>query len=156
MILNQKLIEAPQGASRSSASHPAPFSARILHRSAPLQVALVVAFWLAGEGLSRLLALPVPGGIVGLALVVLLLATKRLNLLSMKRGADWLLAEMLLFFVPAVLAVLDHREFRGLVGLKILFVILPSTAAVMAVTAFAIDRCTRWMAAHARTAPALR
>ncbi len=129
---------------------------RFLQRSAPLQIALVVAFWLAGEALSRLLALPIPGGIVGLLLVVLLLATKRLNVLSMKRGADWLLAEMLLFFVPAVLAVLDHREFLGLVGLKILFVILLSTAAVMAVTAFAVDRCTRWRVAHARVAPALR
>jgi len=32
----------------------------------------------------------------------------------MKRGADWLIAEMLLFFVPAVLALLNHKEFIGL------------------------------------------
>lgn len=127
----------------------------ILRRSAPLQVGLVIAFWLAGEALSRLLALPVPGGILGLAIAVLLLATRRLDVLSMKRGADWLLAEMLLFFVPAVLAVLDHRELLGLLGLKILLVILASTVAVMAVTAFAVDLCLRWRTAHARLAPSL-
>jgi len=51
---------------------------------------------------------------------------------------------MLLFFVPAVLAALDHREFLGLLGLEILVIILISTALVMAATAFTIDLILRW------------
>jgi len=62
----------------------------------------------------------------------------------MKRGANWLLAEMLLFFVPAVLALLDHGELIGLLGLKIFAIILLSTTAVMCVTALTVDACYRW------------
>lgn len=129
---------------------------RIIRHSRLLQVGLICAFWLAGEMLVRLGGLPLPGGLVGLAIVLGLLATRGLSIFSMKRGADWFLADMLLFFVPAVLAVLDHREFFGIMGLKILLVILLSTAAVMAVTGFAVDICFRWRVGHARAAPTPR
>ncbi|MET4212847.1 CidA/LrgA family protein [Bradyrhizobium sp. LA2.1] len=125
-----------------------PKVARLVRRSTPLQVGIVIAFWLAGEALVRMFAAPLPGGMVGLLFLLLLLATRQLSALSIRRGAEWLLADMLLFFMPVALAVLDHREFLGLVGLKILFVILISTAAVMLVTAFAVDRCYRWRAGH--------
>lgn len=115
-----------------------------LHRSRLLQIGLLIGFWLAGDALVRLTGLPVPGGIVGLFLVVLLLASGRLSLFSMRRGANWFLAEMLLFFIPAVPAVLDHREFIGLLGLKILAVILLGTVVVMAVTALTVDVVCRW------------
>ncbi|WP_298429981.1 CidA/LrgA family protein [Ottowia sp.] len=121
-----------------------------------LQLGLMLVFWLAGEGLVRALSLPVPGGLVGLAAVLLLLATRRLSATGLRRGAQWLLADMLLFFVPAVLAVLDHREFLGLMGLKILCVIVLSTALVMVVTATVVDACCRWRERHAVAEPALR
>lgn len=129
---------------------------RFIRHSRLLQVGLICAFWLAGETLARLSGLPLPGGLIGLAVVLGLLATRGLSIFSMKRGADWFLADMLLFFVPAVLAVLDHREFLGITGLKILFVILLSTAAVMVVTAFAVDVCLRWKVGYARTTPTPR
>lgn len=121
-----------------------------------LQLGLMVGFWLAGEGLVRMLSLPVPGGLVGLGAVLLLLATRSLSATGLRRGAQWLLADMLLFFVPAVLAVLDHREFLGLMGLKILCVIVLSTALVMLVTASVVDACCRWRERHAVAEPALR
>lgn len=128
-------------------------AARIIRRSTLLQIAIVLAFWAAGEALVRLAGVPLPGGIVGLAILFLLLATRRLSAPSMRRGANWFIADMLLFFVPAVLAVMDHREFLGLVGVKILFVILSSTFAVMLVSAFAVDRCYRWRTARAAARP---
>lgn len=128
-------------------------AARFIHRSALLQAGIVLVFWLAGEALVRKFAIPLPGAIPGLALLLLFLASRRLSVVSMRRGAAWFLADMLLFFVPAVLAVLDHREFLGLVGLKILFVIVLSTTAVMLMTAFAVDRCYRWRIGHVRLAP---
>jgi len=50
---------------------------------------------------------------------------------------------MLLFFVPAVLAVLDHREFLGLLGLKLLAVVLGGTLLVMGGTGLTVDLCCR-------------
>ncbi|MBB2969682.1 CidA/LrgA family protein [Mesorhizobium sp. RMAD-H1] len=119
-----------------------------VHHSRLLQIGLLFGFWLVGEAFVRVLGLPLPGGIVGMLLVLGLLVSGRISLFSMKRGAEWFLAEMLLFFVPAVLAVLDHREFIGLLGLKVLAVILLGTLTVMGVTALTVDLCYRWTSRH--------
>jgi holin-like protein len=103
------------------------------------QIMLLLVFWQAGETIVRLTHLPIPGAIAGMLLVLALFASGKVKLTSMKRGAEWFLAEMLLFFVPAVLALLDHGEFIGVVGLKILAVIFAGTVIVMGVTAIAID-----------------
>ena len=103
------------------------------------QIALIAGFWALGEGIARLTHLPVPGSVIGLFLLFVLLMTGGMNLLTVRRGAQWYLAEMLLFFIPAVLAVLDHREFFGLLGLKILAVILFGTLIVMIATALAVE-----------------
>ncbi|WP_239032018.1 CidA/LrgA family protein [Paroceanicella profunda] len=126
---------------------------RAAHRNRLFQIGLIIGFWAAGEALVRLLGLPLPGSIVALAAVLALLACRRLRVVSVRRGADWLLAEMLLFFVPAVLAVLDHREFLGLLGLKVLLVILVGTVAVMGTTALTVELCCRWRLRHDRAVP---
>jgi len=112
---------------------------RLLRASRLGQIALVMLFWLLGEAVSRWSGLPIPGGIFGMVMVLVLLASRRLSHASLRQGANWFIAEMLLFFVPAVLAVLDHREFLGLLGLKILSVILLGTVVVMSVTALVVD-----------------
>ena len=88
-------------------------------------------------------------GLPGWTGLLALLLSRRLSALSLRRGTNWFLAEMLLFFVPAVLAVLGHREFFGLIGLKILAVILVSTISVMVSTALAVEACYRRMSRHA-------
>ena len=112
------------------------------------QILLLLAFWQAGEAIVGLTHLPIPGAIAGMLLVFALLASGRIGMASMKRGAEWFLGEMLLFFVPAVLAVLDHGEFIGIVGLKVLIVISAGTVMVMSVTAIAIDIGCRLMMRH--------
>jgi holin-like protein len=63
--------------------------------------------------------LPIPGGIAGMFIVLELLTSRKRGVIWLRLGSSWLLPEMLLFFIPAVLVVLDHREFLGIVGLKI-------------------------------------
>ncbi|GHH03693.1 hypothetical protein GCM10010961_41860 [Pseudodonghicola xiamenensis] len=122
-----------------------------MRRSRLLQVTLVFAFWGLGEGLVRLLGLPLPGGLIGMVVLLGLLLTQRLSVFSARRGANCFLADMILFFVPAALAVVDHHEFLGLIGLKVLAVILISTLAVMLVTGLAVDLFLRWRLGHERT-----
>ena len=117
----------------------------VVHHSRFVQIGLIVLFWLVGEAVVRLTGVPLPGGVIGLAAVLALLASHRLQLGSVRRGAHALIAEMLLFFVPAVLAVLDHGELIGLLGLKVLAVIVVGTLAVMAVTAMTVEICQRFM-----------
>ena len=117
---------------------------QFVHRSRFTQIGLLMGLWLLGGLIARALNLPVPGGIVGMLLALGLLMSGGVSLFSLRRGAQWFLAEMLLFFVPAVLGVLDHPEFLGLLGLKILAIILASTVAVMAATALTVDLIFRW------------
>jgi Putative effector of murein hydrolase LrgA len=107
------------------------------------QVPLLLGFWLVGEGIVRMGGLPIPGSIIGLFILLILLGSKQLSISSVQRGAQWFIAEMLLFFIPAVLAVLDHPELLGLLGLKILAAIVLGTLIVMVVTATVIDLCYR-------------
>jgi holin-like protein len=116
-----------------------------LHRSRLAQVALIALLWLAGEAVSRSTGLPIPGSVVGLFGLLYLLLSGTIRLSTMRRGAYVLLADMLLFFVPAVLAILDHSEFFGLVGLKVLAVIVAGTLMVMCMTALAVDLGYRLM-----------
>ncbi|MFG1478188.1 CidA/LrgA family protein [Xanthobacter sp. V4C-4] len=127
------------------------YSRAALHRSGLLQIAVLAVFWMLGEALVRLVHLPLPGGIVGMAVVLALLATGWIRPVAVRRGASWLIAEMLLFFVPAVMAVLDHREFVGVLGLKIVAVILVGTVLVMGGTALTVDLCYRWRARREAT-----
>jgi holin-like protein len=116
---------------------------RNLRLRRPAQIALILAFWVAGDFLVRRSGLPIPGGIAGMILALGLLACGWIRPASLRQGANWFLAEMLLFFVPAVLAILDHREFLGLLGLKILAAILLGTTTVMVATALAVELCFR-------------
>jgi len=110
-----------------------------------LQLGLLTMFWLAGEAVVRCLKLPVPGGIMAMFIVLALLATGQVNPAYVRHGAHWFIAEMPLFFVPMVLAILDHKEFLGLLGLKIVGVIVGGTLIIMVVTALATDLCFRLM-----------
>lgn len=120
-----------------------------LRRSRLLQIGLLILFSLLGQALVGWSGLPLPGGVIGLGLVLALLASRLLRASNLQRGASLLLGEMLLFFVPAVMSLLDHREFIGLLGLKLLLVIVLGTALVMAGTAITIELCHRWMNRHA-------
>ena len=122
---------------------------RMLRRSGVFQVALLIVFALAGEHATRALGLPVPGGVAGMALMLAMLASRRMGTGLVRRGSSLLLGDMLLFFVPAVMALLDHGELIGVLGLKLLAVIVMGTIMVMGATALAIDACYRWSLRHA-------
>ena len=121
---------------------------RRLRRSSLWQVGLIIAFWKLGDLAVQATGLPLPGSIFGMFALLGLLASGRLSVLTVRRGARWFLGEMLLFFVPAVLALLDHPEFLGSLGLRILAVIVLGTVTVMVVTAAFIDLCYRWRVAR--------
>ncbi len=104
-----------------------------------LQLAILITFWLVGEAISRFMHLPLPGGIIGMFLLLIALQCGWVKVESVERGSHLLLTEMLLFFVPAVLVVRNHGEFLGREGLEIVAVIVVSTLLVMAATGLTIE-----------------
>lgn len=118
---------------------------RRLRQSRVLQLCFISVFWMLGSGVAALSGWPVPGGIWGLFILLGCLAAGIVRLADVRRGADWFLAEMLLFFIPAMPAVIDHPEFLGSLGFKIALILILGTLSVMLATAFACEACHRFL-----------
>ena len=67
---------------------------------------------------------------------------------TLQLGAGVLMAEMLLFFIPALMSLLDYGGLVRTEGWRILLVIGCSTLAVMLVTAFTVELVCRWRLRH--------
>ncbi|WNN44005.1 MULTISPECIES: CidA/LrgA family protein [Winslowiella] len=122
---------------------------RLQRLQVPLQVALYAGMFIASERLVEWLHLPLPANIVGMLLLLALIMLRVLPLNWVKAGATWLLAEMLLFFVPAVVAVVNYSQLLRVEGWRIFLVIAISTTLVLAATALVVDRVYRfeiWLA----------
>ncbi|MEK5469168.1 CidA/LrgA family holin-like protein [Paenibacillus sp. FSL R7-0210] len=97
-----------------------------------LQVAGLTVFSLLVNGLTTLLHIPLPGSIIGMILLFLLLESGVIRLNWVEAGASWLLAELLLFFIPSAIGVMNYSKLLESFGLQVLAVVLVGTFAVMA------------------------
>ena len=116
---------------------------------AVLQVSLLSAIWISMDWLRQRYGWSMPAGLIGFGLLAVGLFSGLVKARWLQTGTNWLLAEMLLFFVPAMLVVTEYPDLIRHQGLRILAVIVASTACVMAVTALAVDRVYRfelWLA----------
>lgn len=127
-----------------------PLSTGWLHRvQVPVQVVIYIVFFLLAQQLVEWFHLPLPANIVGMLLLLALIVLGVLPLKWVKAGSRWLLAEMLLFFVPAVVAVVNYSQLLRVEGWRIMLVIGISTLLVLATTALVVDRVYRleiWLA----------
>ena len=115
----------------------------------PLQLLLYTGMFIASDRLVSWLHLPLPANIVGMLLLLALIVTRVLPLRWVKAGSRWLLAEMLLFFIPAVVAVVNYGDLLRVDGWRICLVIALSTVLVLASTALVVDRLYRYEVARA-------
>ncbi|MCW8039868.1 MULTISPECIES: CidA/LrgA family protein [Acinetobacter] len=107
-------------------------------KTASCQIIIILAVWSCAYVLQKLLNLPVASGVLGFFLLLFLLEMKCLKLACVERGADLLLAELLLFFIPPVVGVIQYQDLLIASGWKILLVILISTALVMMVSVYSV------------------
>jgi len=123
---------------------------KLMKRFTRLLIELVVllAIYLIGCQLAAWLALPIPGGVVGLGLLLATFASGLVKPAALQLGAGVLMAEMLLFFIPALMSLLDYGGLMRNDGWRILLVIAFSTLAVMLVTAFTVEWVCRWKLRH--------
>ena len=107
-------------------------------KTASYQIIIILAVWSCADVLQKLLNLPVASGVLGFFLLLFLLEMKWFKLAHVERGADLLLAELLLFFIPPVVGVIQYQDLLITSGWKILLVILISTALVMMVSVYSV------------------
>jgi holin-like protein len=102
-------------------------------------LALLLVLQAAGEALAHALALPFPGPVLGMAL---LLPALRLGWVraAVQPAAELLLAHLSLLFVPIGVGVVTHLDLVSRYGGRLLAVIVLSTWIGMALTALILKR----------------
>ncbi len=111
-----------------------------------LQFGVLCALYYAGDLMSRLARVPVPGSVIGLLLLLILLRTRVLREQHVGEAADFLVKIMPVLFLPITAGLLASY---GLISAHIvgfLTVTLVSTVAVFAATGLAAQGVIR----HAR------
>ncbi|WP_411344156.1 CidA/LrgA family protein [Paenibacillus sp. WLX1005] len=97
-----------------------------------LQVAVLMGFSQLLNLLVNWLHLPVPGSILGIAILFILLQSGVIKLEWVDIGASWLLAELLLFFIPSAVGVMNYIPMLEQDGVRIMAIVIFSTMLVMA------------------------
>lgn len=112
------------------------------------ELAVLLGIYLLGCEIAIWFAWPIPGGVVGMVLLLLAFAMGAIKPAALQMGAGLLMAEMLLFFIPALMSLLDYGGLMRDDGWRILLVIGVSTLMVMLVTAFTVELVVRLRRSH--------
>lgn len=96
----------------------------------------------AGELITRALGVPVPGPVVGMALLLAVMLWKPGVAAFIRPTATALLGFLSLLFVPAGVGIVNYQEVVGEDGLAIVLALLASTVSAVVVSALVFQ----WLA----------
>ncbi|GAA4058650.1 CidA/LrgA family protein [Amphibacillus indicireducens] len=105
-----------------------------------LQVGLIYLFLLLAIAIKNILSIPLPATIIGLILLFLALQLKLIKLAWIEKGGRFLMVQLLLFFIPSAVGIVNYDQLLSLDGLWVVLIILTSTAIVLAVTGRVVER----------------
>ena len=97
-----------------------------------LQILLILMVWGFAYTIQKFLQLPIASGVLGFFILLFLLETQWIRLEQVEHGANLLLTELLLFFIPPVVGVIQYQQLLIISGWKIVIIIFISTFMVMA------------------------
>ncbi len=100
-----------------------------------LPISILLLCQLLGETTARGLALPIPGPVLGMAVLLVGFAVIPQLPALMMPTAQGLLGHLSLLFVPAAVGVVSYVDILGEVGGALLFVIIASTALALVASA---------------------
>ena len=112
-------------------------------------LAALLVFQLIGEALVRTLGVPVPGPVVGMALLLLTLVLRPSLLPAIKPTAQTLLQHLSLLFVPAGVGVMLHLQRLGDEALAIGVALVVSTLVGLASAALTMAWLMKRVVSHA-------
>ncbi len=93
--------------------------------------------WLSA-GLEKLLLLPIPASVIGLALLLACLLTGLLKVSHVREESDFLLSNMAFFFVPAGVGLINYLDILKKNWFPILVICTVSTVITFAATAYGV------------------
>lgn len=106
-----------------------------------LQLGLLIAIWLLSGIVHNYLLPLIPQGLIGMFGLFILLLTKIIPYHWVQKGAAFLIGTMLLFFIPAVIAIIDYGSLMLHSGFAILSSVFISIILVLFAVGWVVDKC---------------
>ncbi|OAS82791.1 MULTISPECIES: CidA/LrgA family protein [Metabacillus] len=104
-----------------------------------LQILFIHLFLFIGATVKSFISIPLPASMIGLVFLLGALFFKIVKLEWIEKGGNWLLAELLLFFIPSAVGIVNYDEILSWQGIETVVLIGLSTFIVMAATAYTSD-----------------
>lgn len=108
------------------------------------QIAFLILIWALADRIATLTHLPISGGILGLLILVALLMSGVVKPTLFEQGGELLLANMLLYFIPLVVSVVQYTSLFESEGLKLLVAIGVGFTSVLITTALTVEWLCAW------------
>jgi holin-like protein len=109
-------------------------------------ITLLLAYQLVGEVTVRLLALAIPGPVLGMVMLFVTLLIRGQIPKSLNNASNALLSHLSLLFVPAGVGMMVHFDRIADEWLPITLALFLSTVITMIATAVIMQVTTRWLA----------
>ena len=109
-----------------------------------LQIAVLSAIWVSMDVLRQHFGWSLPAGLMGFALLAVGLFSGLVKSQWLQSGTNWLMGEMLLFFVPAMLVVTEYTDLIRHQGLRILVVIVIAVPIAMSIHRSMVVQESTW------------
>ncbi len=105
-----------------------------------IQILFIYLFLFLGTMVKAIVSLPIPASMIGLLLLLLALKLGIVKLEWIEQGGNWLLAELMLFFVPSAVGIVNYDEMLSWQGFETILLIGISTFIVIGSTAYIAEK----------------
>ena len=102
------------------------------------QIGVIFSICWISEIIESLLPFPFPASVISMVLLLILLLTNVLKLEHIREKADFLMANMAFFFLPALVGVMEYRDALQQYLVPLLVICVVSTLLTFAATALSI------------------
>jgi len=97
------------------------------------QLLFLIGLWWIGSFIQQFFHLPISAGVIGLILLLFALMSGMI-----KSGADFILAELVLMFIPCVVGLVKYKQLFLTQGWQLILAVVLGTLCVMVMTAYSV------------------
>ena len=102
------------------------------------QIGVIFGICWVSEIIASLLPVALPSNVISMVVLLLLLLTGVVKLKHIQEKADFLLANMSIFFLPSLVGVMEYRDLLGQYLFPLVFISIVTTAVTFAATALSV------------------
>jgi len=103
------------------------------------QYAIIFMVTYIGEIVSKLIDFPIPGPVIGMLVLFILLERKLINLNFVEKGANTILLNLSIFFIPPGVAIISALDMLHGNILKIIVTMILTTIITMGTTGLTVQ-----------------